>query len=107
MPVSNQDIMKKLDRIEQLILKVSSEEEEELKGQKKIEEEEERELEELDETVNLEFSNAEDWRQYIWEGCPFKKQVSKKGEIDFFCKKLNSACRFEGCPLNMKWEKKK
>jgi hypothetical protein len=93
MPVTNQDIMDKLDRIEQLLLKVSKEEEQE--------------LEELDETINLEFSNAEDWRMYIWDGCPFKKEVSAKTEIDFFCKKLNAPCRFEGCPLNYKVPKKK
>jgi hypothetical protein len=107
MPVTNQEIMDKLDRIEQLILKVSQQEDEELAEEKKIAEDEERELKELDETVNLEFSNAEDWRMYIWEGCPFKKEVSKKTEVDFFCKKLNAPCRFEGCPLNYKVPKKK
>jgi len=68
-----------------------------------IESEEKKELEELDESgINLEFNNPEDWRKYIWENCPFKKEKSEGGEIDFFCKKQDSPCRFEGCPLNKK-----
>jgi len=106
MAVTNQDIMDKLNHIEQLIVKVSQQEDEELVEEKKIEADEERELKELDETVNLEFNNPEDWRRYIWDTCPFKKEQSKKGEIDFFCKKQNGACRFEGCPINLKFEKK-
>ena len=88
MPVTNEDIMAKLDQIEKLVQKVSKEEEKELK--------------ELDETVNLEFNNIEDWRKYIWESCPFKQEKSEGEEIDFFCKKQNKPCKFEGCPLNKK-----
>ncbi|MBN1544527.1 hypothetical protein JW898_03635 [Candidatus Woesearchaeota archaeon] len=106
MPVSNEDIMKKLDTIESLLNKIIEQEETELAEERKIEEEEQRELKELDATVNLEFNNPEDWRRYIWDGCSFKEKRSERSEIDFFCKKQNSPCRFEGCPLNMKIEKK-
>lgn len=92
MPVTNEEIMAKLDRIEKLVQDVSKEEETELK--------------ELDESnLNLEFNNAEDWRKYIWESCPFKKERSEGDEIDFFCKKQDAPCRFEGCPLNRKLDK--
>jgi hypothetical protein len=95
MPVSNEDLMEKLNKIDSMLQNISTEE-------KKIESEEEKELKELDETVNLEFDNPEDWRKYIWETCPFKQEKSEGEEIDFFCKKSNSACRFEKCPLNKK-----
>jgi hypothetical protein len=98
MPVTNEDIMKKLDRIELVLQNIASAEE-------KIEQEEEKELSELDEELNLEFNNMEDWRKYIWEGCPFKVEKSTSTEVDFFCKKKNDPCRFEGCPLNLKMEK--
>ena len=108
MPTTNDDLMKKLDHIEELLLKMSSEEEMELSETKKIEEEEEQELKEIEDSdINLEFKNIEDWRQYIWENCPFKKESAKKGEVDFFCKKQNTPCRFDGCPLNVKMQKKK
>ncbi|MBW2972746.1 hypothetical protein KY359_06960 [Candidatus Woesearchaeota archaeon] len=90
MPVTNEDLMAKLDKIESMLSTITKEEEQELK--------------ELDETINLEFNNAEDWRKYIWESCPFKTEKTEGEEIDFFCKKQNAACRFEGCPLNVKME---
>ena len=100
MPATNDDIMKKLNQMEQLLLKMSAEEE-------KIEADEEKELEEIEGSeLNLEFPSIDDWRMYIWENCPFKKERQQKGEIDFFCKKQNGPCRFEGCPLNCKMGKK-
>ncbi|MBU2561933.1 MAG: hypothetical protein KKD17_06570 [Nanoarchaeota archaeon] len=102
MPVSNEDIMKKLDRMEELIKKIYEQEETEIAEEKKIEQQEDRELKELDETVNLEFNNIEDWRKYIWDSCPFKVEKTEGGELDFFCKKQNGPCKFEGCPLNKK-----
>ena len=88
MTVTNEELMDKLDKIESLLQTISKEEEKELK--------------ELDETINLEFDNPEDWRKYIWEACPFKKEKAEGEEIDFICKKHNDPCRFEGCPLNKK-----
>ncbi len=91
MPVTNEELMEKLDRIESMLSTITKEEE--------------KELNELDESgINLEFSDPEEWRKYIWESCPFKKERSGGEEIDFFCKKQDKPCRFEGCPLNKKLE---
>ena len=96
MTVSNEELMEKLNRIELMIQTVSKEEQ-------KIESEEEKALKELKKSgINLEFNNPEDWRKYIWEGCPFKKEKLEGEEIDFFCKKQDNTCKFEGCPLNKK-----
>jgi hypothetical protein len=108
MPVTNDDIMRKLDKIEAMLNNISKQEDQELAEEKKIEEDEEKELSEISESaINLEFANIEDWRRYIWDTCPFRKEQSKKGEVDFFCKKQNAPCRFDGCPLNYKMEPKK
>ncbi len=88
MEVTNEDLLKRLDRIEAMLKTLTSEEE--------------RELKELDETINLEFNNPEDWRRYIWENCPFKAEKSEGSEVDFYCKKKGGVCRFEGCPINVK-----
>jgi len=90
MEVTNEQLMEKLDKIESMLSTISKEEEKELK--------------ELDETVNLEFNNIEDWRKYIWDSCPFKKEKSEGEEMDFFCKKQDAPCKFDGCPLNKKIE---
>lgn len=95
MPVTNEEIMEKLDKIETLLVKMAGQ-------QEKIEKEEEKELSELDETVGLEFPNVEDWRKEMWENCPHKEERSADDEVDFWCKAQDKACRFEGCPENKK-----
>lgn len=89
MTVSNEQIMKKLDKIESMISKLSKEEEEELKT---IEES----------NINLAYANIDDWRTAVWEGCKYKEEQVNGDEIDFFCRKNNARCQFEGCPLNVK-----
>jgi hypothetical protein len=98
MTVSNEDIMEKLEKIESMLQTVAGEE-------KKIEAEEEKELKELDESgIKLEYHNPEDWRKYIWENCEHKEERSEGDEVDFWCKKQDAPCRFEGCPLNVRGE---
>ncbi|MBW2964865.1 hypothetical protein KY363_05405 [Candidatus Woesearchaeota archaeon] len=103
MPVTNEEIMEKLNRIEAMLSMITKEEEEELKEEKIIEQEEEKELKAIsDSNINLEYPNIEDWRKYIWEGCEHKEERSESGEIEFWCRKQDKICRFEGCPLNIK-----
>lgn len=107
MPVTNEDIMRKLEKIESMLSTITKEEEETLSEEKKIEQAEETELKELSESdINLEFANIEDWRKYIWEICMFRVEKSEGNEVDFFCRKQNGPCRFDGCPLNYKLGKK-
>lgn len=113
MPVTNEEIMEelkkveaKLDTIQSEEDKIEKEEEETLQAEKKIEAEESKELEEIeDSNINLEFENMEDWRQYIWADCEYKEEKTEGDEVDFFCKKKNGPCRFDGCPLNYKDKK--
>ncbi|MBS3164210.1 hypothetical protein J4439_02155 [Candidatus Woesearchaeota archaeon] len=54
----------------------------------------------LGERIPRKFDNILDWKRYIWEGCPHKKGEAKDKVIDYWCTKLNAACRFDPCPLN-------
>ena len=96
MPVTNEDIMKELKKVEEKLDKIEHKETE-------LEAEEKKEMKEIEEsTINLEFPNIEDWRKYIWSDCEFKEERSEGDEVDFFCKKQNGPCKFDGCPLNYK-----
>lgn len=96
MPVSNEDIMKKLERIESMLSKMMEEENALLTDEEKA-------LKTLQESnLNLEFTDVNDWRQYIWTDCEHKMKKVKGEEIDFWCQKTNDWCRFEDCPLNKK-----
>jgi hypothetical protein len=96
MSVSNEEIMRKLDKIESMLTKVLEEED-------VVIENEEKELKTIrDSNLNLEFTSIENWREYIWNDCEFKVEKVNGDEVDFWCKKTKSWCRFEGCPLNQK-----
>ncbi|MBU0532538.1 hypothetical protein KKB44_03525, partial [Candidatus Micrarchaeota archaeon] len=83
-----------LNKIESMLQEMFSEEQ-------KIESEEESELKTIrDSNLVLEYSSPDEWRKYIWEDCQYKEEKSEGSEIDFWCRKQKSPCRFEGCPLN-------
>lgn len=96
MPVSNEELMRKLEKIESMLTKVLEEED-------VVIENEEKELKTIqDSNLNMEFPNIEGWREYIWNGCKHKVEKQNGDEIDFWCNKRKGWCRFEGCPLNLK-----
>ena len=86
MPVTNDELMEKLNNVEKLL--------------KKLLKEEGKELDALN--ADKEFNNPEDWQQYVWKNCEFKTEKTDSSEIDFWCKKQDALCRFESCPLNIK-----
>lgn len=88
MPVSNEEIMKKLDKIELMISKLTVEEE--------------KAFEEVEVDKNKQFTDVEEWKTHVWENCPYKEEKVVGEEIDFNCKKTDKPCRFEGCPENVK-----
>ncbi len=86
-----------------MLITVTKKEETVIAEEKKIETEEKKELKTLSTSnINLEYPNIEDWKKYIWESCEHKEERSQGDEIDFWCKKQDAACRFDGCPLNIK-----
>ncbi len=103
---NDKEILNRLDRVESLLKQVLENQKKELEEEEKIEAEEEETKKELEESeFNLEFKNVEDWRKYIWENCAYKVERTEGAEVDFFCKKKNGPCKFDGCPLNYKIEK--
>lgn len=47
------------------------------------------------------FTNITEWKKYIWDSCPHKKEKVEDNEISFWCDILKSSCEFEDCPRNV------
>jgi hypothetical protein len=47
------------------------------------------------------FTDIEQWKKYIWDNCPHKKERMKDREIEFYCDILKGACEFADCPRNI------
>ena len=88
MPVSNEEIMEKLDKIQSMVAKLTKEEE--------------KAFSEVESEKNKLYTSVEEWKTRIWEGCEFKKENPVGDEVDFDCNKTGKPCRFEGCPENLK-----
>ncbi len=47
------------------------------------------------------FTNIVDWKKYIWDNCPHKKEKVGDDEIDFWCEVLKAPCAMDDCPRNV------
>ncbi len=102
MKITNAHIYKKLDQIQKALNRIQEEESEVLKEETKIVMEETQLLKLLDKNVDLQFESIIDWKNFIWDSCPYKKPIEKSKEIDFYCKKTGNKCRFADCFRNKK-----
>jgi regulator of replication initiation timing len=102
MKITNETIYKRLNQIYADIKILKNEETELLKEETKIELEEGKLMKLLDKEVDLQFDNIIEWKNYIWDTCPYKKALEKNKEIDFICKKTGNKCRFQDCFRNKK-----
>jgi len=100
MKITNDTIYKKLSQIHKDIQALKEEESEVLKEEAKIVIEEGKLMKILDKEVDLQFESIIDWKNYIWDACPYKKPIEKNKEIDFICKKTGNKCRFGDCFRN-------
>ncbi|MBW2971017.1 hypothetical protein KY320_02550 [Candidatus Woesearchaeota archaeon] len=101
MTITNEQIMEKLLQLEKQLSKLLAEEDQILKEEEEIEKdsrkvelEEEKLLEILSSQINKRFDNIVDWKRFIWDECELRKSVLKDKQIDFYCKKTGSFCRF-------------
>ncbi len=102
MPVTNDQIYKKLESIEKSIDALKAEEKEVLKEESHIVMEESKLLGLLNNKVELQFENIIEWKSYVWDSCEYKKSAEKNNKIDFICKKTGNKCRFLDCFRNRK-----
>jgi hypothetical protein len=100
MKITNEQIYKKLERIDKVLAVLNREEIAVLKAEKKIKMEEGALLKILNKNISLQFDNIIDWKRYIWDNCPYRKSHEKGKEIDFFCKKTSNKCRYADCFRN-------
>ncbi|MBN1502564.1 hypothetical protein JW930_03400 [Candidatus Woesearchaeota archaeon] len=47
------------------------------------------------------FEDVAEWKQFIWDQCPHRKEKATREEIDFWCDILNAPCEFQDCPRNV------
>ena len=102
MKITNEQIYEKLEKIQKEVSRLKQEESEVLKEEAQIAVEESKLMKLLDKDVDLQFSNIIDWKNYIWDSCPYRKSIEKNKEIDFLCKKTGNKCRFQDCFRNKK-----
>jgi hypothetical protein len=88
MPVSNEEIMEKLNKIESTLNVLAKE------GEKAFEE--------IAVDKNRQYTEVEEWRSHVWENCPHRKEDNESEEIDFICEKTKKSCTFDDCPENVK-----
>jgi hypothetical protein len=100
MAVTNEDIMKRLDKIEKLLRTVEKEEVRQLRYESTIKMEEGQLKTILNKKVNVQFDNITDWKRYIWDNCELRKSHSQDKKIDFYCMKTGNLCRFMDCFRN-------
>jgi len=100
MPITNQDIYKKLEQIEKSINILAQEESEQLVEEKRIKFEEGKVMGILNKKVALQFDNIIDWKRFVWDSCPYRKTHEKEKMVDFICKKTSNKCRFQDCFRN-------
>ena len=69
MPVTNEEIMEKLNRIESMVAKLTKEEE--------------KAFEEVETEKNKLYTEVEEWKTRIWEGCEFREEqaVGEENEV--------------------------
>jgi|TARA_B100001971_G_C18054624_1_gene464619 Zn-dependent M32 family carboxypeptidase len=98
------DIYKKLVKLESIVKTIKKEED--------IIQREEREdvnlsrkewgvIQKLGKKTKKRYNGLMSWKGNIWENCKNKKEVSRRGEIDYKCKVTKKTCRFLDCPLNI------
>ena len=106
MKVTNETLYKKLQQIHKDIKELKNEETDYnsriIQEESKIIIEEAKLIKLLDKDIHVQFENIIDWKNYIWDNCPFRQALEKNKEIDFFCKKTQNKCRFDDCFRNRK-----
>jgi hypothetical protein len=107
MAISNDQVYKMLEKIQQDINLLRKEETEVLKEETQVLKEEGKIVMKegklmglLNKKVNLQFDNIIDWKHFIWDTCEYKRPIEKNKEIDFICKKTGNKCRFQDCFRN-------
>lgn len=104
MAVTNDKIYRKLQQMHKEIKELKDEESvfnnRIINEESKIMVEEAKLIKLLDKDINLQFENIIDWKNYIWDTCPYRKAIEKNKEIDFICKKTHNKCRFDDCFRN-------
>ena len=98
------DILYELDTIRKELKKIEDDEQKILEQQQILKNQtravlaEQRHVEER--LTRMKYSDITAWRGAVWENCRSKETKAGEVTISYWCKQLDTPCRYEDCPLN-------
>jgi hypothetical protein len=95
MEPTNQKIYDKLLELQSLLMKEKNEADMIMQDEEQIKE--------MVKEKDKKFNDVGEWKQYIWQNCPHRKQdLVSKTRIGFLCGITKGHCDFLNCPENEK-----
>jgi hypothetical protein len=94
--ITNNTLLKELKEIKSLLKKDITIDEKDLKYDEEVIEL----LKKQHNLSSLKFNNIMSWKLEVWDNCKYREKLTKKKEIDYYCRKSKKPCRFEDCPSN-------